>query len=148
MGSQHLVSLNRINKLKKNCPQVFISKFYIFNFLGKLFISKIAFNLEEERNKCALTWPAIKRNKSVEQILILYNMAKTVKTVDNLIPLFFACKKDLESLMIDFRFDQCFLKWRLSYLGERWKLQIQLGALNCQKGAFTVFSTTCRIYRL
>lgn len=72
---------------------------------------------EVERQERALARSIFKRDKCVDQILILYNMAKNVENDNNVLPLFSARRKDLESLMVDFRLDQDAIMDHLLELG-------------------------------
>lgn len=62
--------------------------------------------IDQERTERSLNRAILKRDKHVNQILILYNLSKTVKSDPSVVSIFLARKNDLETLMVDFRLDQ------------------------------------------
>ncbi|CAI6367084.1 unnamed protein product [Macrosiphum euphorbiae] len=61
---------------------------------------------EKERVERSLQRAIVKRDKHVNQMLILFNLSKTVESDPSSLPMFNARKRDLEALMSDFRLDQ------------------------------------------
>lgn len=61
---------------------------------------------EKERVERSLQRAIVKRDKHVNQMLILFNLSKIVESDPSIKPMFDARKRDLETLMSDFRLDQ------------------------------------------
>ncbi|XP_060855180.1 uncharacterized protein LOC132932844 [Metopolophium dirhodum] len=61
---------------------------------------------DKKRVERSLQRAIVKRDKHVNQMLILFNLSKTVESDPSIKPMFDARKRDLETLMSDFRLDQ------------------------------------------